>query len=395
MVKDFYEPAEDSLLLLEQVKRYAKGKVLDIGTGSGIQALEAAKNANSVLAIDISPAALRAAKQNAQKQGIMNVRFRRSDLFSDVKGKFDLIIFNPPYLPQDKGGDGKDIQDRAIYGGKQGYETIERFLLEAGIHLEEEGKILLLFSSLTGKKKVEELILGNLFRYQPLSTQHIFFEDLYVYMISKTETLKKLKIIEDLRPLAKGKRGMVYTGRLNSGRSKGKTVAVKVKNPSSASPGRIQIEAQVLSALNKRGIGPKVFEADDNFIVMEYVSGTPILEYLSKSGKPKIKALINMILEQLYILDTLKINKEEMHRPVKHIIVRGNKPIMIDFERAKYSTKAHNITQFCQFLASRDVSAILAKKDIVLDKKEIAALAGEYSRNPSRKNLGKIITALK
>jgi len=385
MIKDFYEPAEDSLLLAEQVKRYAQGKVLDMGTGSGIQAIEASKNARSVLAVDINLAALKAAKQNAAKHGIRNLSFRRSDLFSNVKGKFDLIIFNPPYLPQDKG-----IKDSAIYGGKQGHELVERFLCEAGNHLADDGAILLLFSSLTGKKKVDGLISINLFEHKQLSTQHIFFEDLYVYLLKKSALNKKLSIVLGLTPYASGKRGVVYTGKY-----KGKNVAVKIKNPSSGAAARIQIEAHILAALNKRGIGPKVFEAEDDFIIMEYVKGILILDYFEASTKAQIKAVVKKILLQLYTLDELKINKDEMHHPVKHIIVRRGTPVLIDFERAKYSPKAHNVTQFCQFMTNRNVGEIIEKKGINISKKDMMALAKEYSRDNIKKILGRIISAIR
>ncbi len=385
MVKDFYEPAEDSALLAEQVKRYARGRVLDMGTGSGIQAIEAAKNADSVIAVDISPAAIKTAKERAEKQGIKNIRFVRSDMFSKVKGRFNLIIFNPPYLPQDNG-----INDSAIYGGKQGHETIERFLLLAGDYLEDDGTILLLFSSLTGKRKVEELVSLNLFEHRQLSSRHIFFEDLYVYIIKKSPLKSRLEAVSGLKPYASGKRGIVFLGKYN-----GKAVAVKVKNPASTAPARIQIEAHILSTLNKRGIGPKVFEAEEDFIIMEYVRGMPILDYFRAAGKRDVKSVIQKTLLQLYELDLLRINKQEMHHPVKHIIVRRGEPVMIDFERARYSTKAHNVTQFCQFLTNSNVAEILKQKKIDIDKKGLSGLAMAYSRNPDAKSFGKILGAVR
>jgi release factor glutamine methyltransferase len=356
--------------------------VLDMGTGSGVLGIEAAGNADSVVAVDINPIALRIAKRNALKHSIRNLSFRRSDLFSNVKGKFDLIIFNPPYLPQDKG-----IADSAIYGGRQGHETVERFLCEAGNHLEDDGAILLLFSSLTGKKRVEELIVVNLFEHRQLSTQHIFFEDLYVYLLKKSPLHKRLSVVKNLKPYASGKRGVVYTGRY-----RGRRVAVKIKNPGSSAPARIQIEAHILAALNKRGIGPRVFEAEDNFIIMEYVDGVPILEYFEAGTKAQIKAVVRKVLLQLYALDELKINKEEMHHPVKHIIVRRNNPVLIDFERAKYSQKAHNVTQFCQFMTSAQVTPILSEKGILLSKQLIMQAARDYSKNSNKEDLNKIIS---
>ncbi|MFW6383394.1 MAG: HemK2/MTQ2 family protein methyltransferase [Nanoarchaeota archaeon] len=89
-----YEPAEDSVLLKRNIGNYAKGKVLDMGTGSGILAEEAKKYASSVTGADIGKEAVEYCKNR-----IRAVNFIQSDLFSNINEKFDTILFNPPYLP--------------------------------------------------------------------------------------------------------------------------------------------------------------------------------------------------------------------------------------------------------------------------------------------------------
>ena len=81
-----YTPAEDSYLLVEQVKKYSNGNVLEIGTGTGIQAIEASKKANKVVAVDIDEEALKIASENAKKADA-KITFLKSDLFQNVKGK--------------------------------------------------------------------------------------------------------------------------------------------------------------------------------------------------------------------------------------------------------------------------------------------------------------------
>lgn len=165
-----YEPQEDSFLLEKYVKKYASGKVLDMGTGSGIQAKAALRKTKDVLAVDINEEAVKKLK-NA----------RVSDLFSNVKGKFDLIIFNPPYLPEEK---KEDKKTRLVTtGGKKGYEMIERFLKDAKKHLNKNGKILIVFSSLTNKEKIDSLIKKYSFKFELLEEKKMFFEKLYVYLI--------------------------------------------------------------------------------------------------------------------------------------------------------------------------------------------------------------------
>jgi len=172
-----YLAREDSFLLLDEVRKHAFGKVLDMGTGSAIQALEAAdrKEVKEVLAVDIDKGVI------AQLKKIITnpkITLKYSNLFSTVVGKFDTIVFNPPYLPQDEG-----IEDRALYGGKKGYELIGKFFRQVGKHLADEGIILMVFSSFTGKEKVDEMIKKAGFSFKLLKKRRIFCEDLFVYLI--------------------------------------------------------------------------------------------------------------------------------------------------------------------------------------------------------------------
>jgi len=82
-----------------------------------------------------------------------------------------------------------------------------------------------------------------------------------------------------------------------------------------------------------------------------------------------VNKIIKNILEQCRIMDKLKINKKEFHKPIKHIIVYKNKPVMIDFERCYYAEKPKNVTQFCQFISSGVVMELLEKKAIKFEIK--------------------------
>lgn len=146
-----YCPAEDSLLLAEYLENQdLQGKkVLEIGTGSGFIAILAAKKGAVVDACDVNPNVIECSKTNAENNNV-KINIFLSDLFENVKGLYDIIIFNPPYLPEDEDDDIAG-RDKRYSGGKEGKEIIEKFLESAHEYLKTGGCILLITSSLTGK----------------------------------------------------------------------------------------------------------------------------------------------------------------------------------------------------------------------------------------------------
>ena len=170
-----YEPREDSFMLEKWVKMLSKGKVLDVGTGSGIQAIAALDKAESVIAIDIQEEVVENMKKLIAENNYA-ITVKKSDLFKSILEKFDVIIFNPPYLPQDPG-----INDETIYGGKEGYEVVVKFLKQARYHLNPDGFILFLFSSFTNKKKVDKTLEELKYTWSELEVKGVDFEKLYVY----------------------------------------------------------------------------------------------------------------------------------------------------------------------------------------------------------------------
>jgi len=177
-----YNPEEDSILLSDSIKKYIekKGKsfkILDMGTGSGIQA-ETCKSLgfNNILAADIDTESLKYVKNKVKVKTI------KSNLFSKIKGKFDLILFNPPYLPEHEHDKQKDTS-----GGKKGDETIIKFLNQAKSHLKKDGNILLLVSSLTPRKEINKII-KKYYKKKKLSEKKLFFENLEVWKIQRKPT---------------------------------------------------------------------------------------------------------------------------------------------------------------------------------------------------------------
>lgn len=177
IAQNIYEPAEDTFLLISALEKLdLKNKTcLEIGTGTGIIALFLAKRAKKVLAVDINPQALLCAKENAARNGIKNAEFRGSDLFSDVAGKFDIIAFNPPYLP-----DEPLSKDIALDGGKDGRRVIGRFIKAAPDYLKKGGAILLLESSLSKYWKTLQYFRKSGFSADIAARERLGWEELVV-----------------------------------------------------------------------------------------------------------------------------------------------------------------------------------------------------------------------
>jgi release factor glutamine methyltransferase len=171
-----YQPAEDSYLLTDILKRElpelisknSELKFLEIGAGSGIHLSTAEKagiKKENIFSSDIDEASV-------NHCNLLGYNCIKSDLFENINGKYDLIIFNPPYLPENKDEKGLDTT-----GGKKGDEIIIRFLKQAKNYLKENGRIFLLASSLTPKIDFEKYGYNS----RELGCERLFYEQLCVW----------------------------------------------------------------------------------------------------------------------------------------------------------------------------------------------------------------------
>jgi|GEM_PF-83641 len=384
-----YEPAEDSELLGTFVKRYARGRVLDMGTGSGYLGSLAlkCKRVHAVTFVDKNPAALAAAKKAYAKitNHGHNVSFVLSDLCTALNPacRFDTIIFNPPYLPDD----GYPA-DPALIGGKHGYETIVRFLETAPQFLTPTGTILLLVSSLSGLPRIREELERQSLTVLSETKTAFDFEQLYVWRLKKSTLRQNIERagVEQLRFAAKGKRGLVYQGIW-----KGKSCAVKVVNPLSAASETLAKEGKMLRRLQKTTFAPMLYAVRSHCIVMEWIEGDRLLSALQKRSSTQQKDVLRGFLDICLDLDRRGIIKEELHRPWKHIIVENDGVVrLIDYERAHTGENIHkNVTQFLQFL--RSLQFHFPRLPITFDSKSIDIIAKKYAISKESNDIKKVL----
>jgi len=181
-MSEIYELAEDSYLMSEVlrkevprlIKANPKLKFLEMGCGSGINlqtALETGVKIDNILGVDVNNKAVKYCSD-------LGFKIILSNLFNNIRDKFDLIIFNPPYLPLDK-REPKNSKI-ATTAGKKGNELIIKFLKQGKKHLTKEGKIFLITSSLSESINFQELE----YKAKEIAGEKLFFERLFLWELS-------------------------------------------------------------------------------------------------------------------------------------------------------------------------------------------------------------------
>jgi len=212
--EDVYAPSDDTYLIIDYFKdhineNYFDGldikkikNILDMGTGTGIIALflqEVKKKKSNfsprIFASDILENAIKCAKFNEIFNNLKkSVTFIHSDLFkkfpANLKNSFNVIIFNPPYLPSFKFNNkvrAKRSIDNSWDGGKTGFELFLEFILQAKpfINLDQKFYIYYISSSISNFQEINKQLEISGFKNTTLKKKHIFFEDIILNRLEK------------------------------------------------------------------------------------------------------------------------------------------------------------------------------------------------------------------
>ncbi|MDR0508546.1 MAG: methyltransferase [Candidatus Methanoplasma sp.] len=175
--ENVYPPSDDSILLIGSFDVRAGEKILEIGCGSGIVSMHCALNGGIVVCGDINKKAVDLTKKNMALNSL-DADVVVTDLYSDIHGKFDTIIFNLPYLPVKEEGD----LALAWSGGDDGLGPLPGLISGAHDHLLPGGRLIVVVSSLMDKDALRSVLDG--LAVKVLSELPLFFERLSVLEIS-------------------------------------------------------------------------------------------------------------------------------------------------------------------------------------------------------------------
>ncbi len=174
-----YVPAEDSYLLADNLEIKKGQSVLEIGTGSGIVAMYASRLTDDITVTDINFDACELARKNFTENGIENIEILWGNLFEVVENKkFDVILFNTPYLPTEDDEVLENTINYAFDGGLNGRKVIDLFLNEVGNHLNDGGIVQMIQSSLSGNDETLARLDELGFIAEIAASEHFFFEDI-------------------------------------------------------------------------------------------------------------------------------------------------------------------------------------------------------------------------
>lgn len=132
---DVYKPLENEYACAEYCRE--GDRMLDLGCGSGVGAVFCASKVRELVAVDISPSAVRNTEENCRLNGLHNVAVKQSDMFSGVEGKFDLILANPPYIEAEFESEEEQFATSVRY--------LPTLFSQVGEHLAEDGRLLIQF----------------------------------------------------------------------------------------------------------------------------------------------------------------------------------------------------------------------------------------------------------
>ncbi len=178
---EVYEPHDDTFLLARAVKAHvSQGKrFLEVGCGAGVIAMTAAREGAEVTATDANPFAVELCRHNA-KQNRLSIHVVETDLLEGLEGPFDVVAFNPPYLPTDEEDKVSGPLNLAFDGGPDGNVVVLRFAEQIAALSPLPSDILVIHSSLSDPAPLRERLGALGYQEEVVEEEKHFYERLWV-----------------------------------------------------------------------------------------------------------------------------------------------------------------------------------------------------------------------
>lgn len=179
--RDVYEPHDDTFLLARVVQERVRPgmHVLEVGCGAGVVAMTAARAGAVVTATDANPTAVELCRHNAKQNGLA-MTVVETDLLAGLEGPFDLIVFNPPYLPTAEEDVVQGPLNLAFDGGHDGNETVLRFAAQIASLPSRPAEVLVVHSSLSDPKPLQDAMRLIGYDHAIAAREKHFYEQLWV-----------------------------------------------------------------------------------------------------------------------------------------------------------------------------------------------------------------------
>ena len=199
----------------------------------------------------------------------------------------------------------------------------------------------------------------------------------------------------DLPVLGKGCVGIVVVADTKTGQA-----ALKIRRVD-ADRKKMEHEAEMLAKANSLGIGPRFIAEEKDFLLMEFIDGSLLPNWVAhlkgRNTKKRIQNALLDILEQCYRLDRSGLDHGELSRAPKHVIVDMlDKPRLVDFETASTRRRTSNVTSIAQYLfmksqLARDLRGKLGH----IDQEALLAKVKSYKQKSTRQNFTAILETCK
>lgn len=203
------------------------------------------------------------------------------------------------------------------------------------------------------------------------------------------------KSVSNMSVLGKGCVGIVVVAYTEK-----KKVALKIRRLD-ADRSEMQHEAEMLRKANTANVGPKLLDASKNFLLMDFINGLLLSQWIStlkgRGTKSRIRKVLHNILEQCWHLDNIGLDHGELSKAPKHVIVdEMDKPYIVDFETASVNRKVSNVTSICQYLfIGSEVAKAMKRKLGYIDRDTLIKSLKNYKQQHSRLNFESILKTCK